>query len=132
MSKTLTISLVALASGGIDQDASKQAFADALDNYCAQHDLEQESIGEAVHALFDRPDLARGARLNMPYVVSQTLTALNASAANFKTLSERVAQYVRDNAGERESGATFGIGKGKGGGVCRWADVPVKPETDSK
>lgn len=131
MSKTLTISLV-LINGSVDKAATLQATDAALDAYIAESELEQETIGQAVHALFDRPDLAKGARLNMPYVVSQTLQALNASPANFKALSERVAQYVRDNAGEQGSGATFGIGKGKGGGVCRWADVPVKPATESK
>ena len=67
MSKTLTVTLATLASGGIDTEKSKAAFADALDSYIAQHELEQEQIGEAVHALFDRPDLARSqGRLRRP------------------------------------------------------------------
>jgi hypothetical protein len=65
----------------------------------------------------------------MPYVVGQTLRGLNVQPENYKTLESLVASFIRENAGDRDSGKAFNIGKGKGGGVLRWIDQPApKPD----
>ena len=134
---TLTIALVVTADG-IDQDASRQAFNSALVNYVAEREVEDDNIGSAVHAVFDQYP---SANINMPALTSYVLQKLNAQPENFNTLEVRVMEYVRSNAdlSEKKDKAgniiqsaeaprtrAFVIGKGKGGGVKRWSDHPVK------
>lgn len=119
--KTLLINLVRFEDGSINVDGTLDAAHSQLLNHIAARETETATIAAAVDELFTDK---LGARLNMPYVVSQCQQKLNAQPENFKALGERVAQYVRDNAGE---GGLFKIGKGKGGGVLRTADQP-KPE----
>lgn len=128
--KTLLINLVRFEDGSINVDATLDAAHSQLLNHIAARETETATIAAAVDELFTEK---LGARLNMPYVVSQCQQKLNAQPENFKALGERVAQYVRDNAGERDSGKLFSIGKGKLGGVLRWSDQPApKPETAAK
>lgn len=121
---TLTITLVT-KDGNIDQDASRAAFDAQLTKFVAERETELSTIGNAVHAVFDA---YKGASINMPALANLALQRLNAQPSNFSTLEERTLQYVRDNAGTRESGAMFAIGKGKGGGVKRWADQPTEAD----
>ena len=126
--KTLLINLVRFEDGSIKVDGTLDAAHSQLLNHIAARETETATIAAAVDELFTDK---LGARLNMPYVVSQCQQKLNAQPENFKALGERVAQYVRDNAGPRESGKLFNIGKGKGGGVTRHSDQPepaAKPE----
>jgi hypothetical protein len=113
------------ADGSIDLEATAEKFAADLLRFQAECETEAATIGAAIHAVFDQYP---GARLNMPAVTSMALQRLNVQPENFKILTEKVQGYIRDHAGDRASGALFGIGKGKGGGVCRWADVPEKTE----
>lgn len=121
----LTVTLVRGTDGSIDVRGSLAAFEAALHKHVAERETETATIAAAVNQVFD--NLAKtGARANMPYVKSATLTVLNALPGNFNELGERVAQYIRDNAGEDK---LFTIGKGKGGGVARNSDKPApKPE----
>lgn len=113
--------------GSIDLDGTERKFSGDLLRFQTERELEAESVGEAVGAVFDKYP---GAKLNMPAVTSMALQNLNVQPENFKTLTEKVQSYIRDRAGERNTGAIFHIGKGKGGGVCRWADQPEpKPES---
>jgi hypothetical protein len=121
---TLNTYLVRAADGSIDHDATTLKFQGDLLKYEAERETEAETVGAAVNAVFDQ---FKGTRLNMPAVTSYALTHLNVQPENFKTLTERVQGFIRDHSGERESGALFSIAKGKHGGVCRWADQPVKP-----
>lgn len=124
--KTLNITLALTASGSVDVDASLAAAKSGILNYIAQRETELETVSEAVGATFDA---LKGAKANMPYVVGQTLRNLNVQPENYKTLESLVAGFIRENAGDRPSGALFNIGKGKGGGVLRWSDQPeAKPE----
>jgi len=125
MSKTLSFTLV-LSAGSIDREASLKAAADTLDRFIAERDTQQETIAAAVGAVFDAH---RGVNLTMPTIEGMALRHLNAQPSNYKVLGKLTLDYVRANAGDRASGATFGIQKGKNGGVCRWADVPEKPAT---
>jgi hypothetical protein len=118
---TLSSYVVRAEDGSIDLDATCTKFAGDLLKYQAERETEAEVVGAAVHAVFDQ---FKGARLNMPAVTSLALQKLNVQPENFKTLSERVQGYIRDHAGEQGSGSLFGIGRGKGGGVIRWADAP--------
>jgi hypothetical protein len=137
MATILSIALVLGSDGKTDKAATLASCSDAIDKYTAERETEEETISEAVHALFDQH---KGARLNMPYVVGECLRTLNVQPANFKPLSEKVAQYVRDNSqGEKaEDGSVarpdslFLIGKGKGGGVARRCDLPPPAAPESK
>ena len=123
MNITLQSYCVRNADGSIDLDATVTKFSGDLLRFQTERELEAEAVGVAVNAVFDQ---FPGAKLNMPAVTSMALQKLNVQPENFKTLTEKVQGYIRDRAGDRESGALYHIGKGKGGGVVRWADVPVK------
>lgn len=135
---TLSIGLIRFADGSVDQDATMCACEAAIVKYVAERETEEVTIAAAVDALFDKH---LGVRVNMPYVCNEACRTLNAQPENFKLLSERVAQYVRDHSqGEKaEDGSVanpdslFLINKGKGGGVARRCDLPEpKPETAAK
>lgn len=127
-----TISLptyVVRVNGSVDRDATVSKFESDLDSFIAERETEQGVIAEAVNAVFDQ---YRGARCNMPFLTSTALNRLNAGPSNHKALTERVQEYVRSNAGTRESGALFSIAKGAGGGVGRWVDLPEAKASDKK
>ena len=113
---TLNITLARAADGSVDEAATLAECQSAIRNYVAQRETEQATIAVAVGEVFD---LLKGGRANMPFVINQALRSLNAQPENFKALSERVADYVRENASEdRASGKLFKIGKGKGAGMA--------------
>jgi hypothetical protein len=126
--------------GVVDTDATMEKFAADLDTYIAERQIESETISNAVNGVFD--DL-KGVRVNVPFVVSSTLQRLNVAAhpAMYATLAERVHSFLSDNSQGKTDKATgaverpnslFVIGKGKGGGIGRRADLPVAAATDSK
>jgi len=126
--------------GSIDEERSVQAFKDNMEVFKAERLLEEESIGNAVHAVFDR---YAGASLNMPALISFTLQGLGAQPANYMTLEKKIHAYIQQNADQpekkdRKTGAllqagepprtrTFRIKRGRGdsSGVSRWSDVPT-------
>jgi hypothetical protein len=123
--------IIRSVDGSIDHEASIGAFAGALLKYEAERETEMEVIAEAVHALFDQ---YKGARLNTPFLVGETLRRLNAQPENYKVLTEKVQRFIRsqsqgetadDGTVERPNSVLI-IGKGKGGGVARRADLPKK------
>lgn len=116
---TITTKLVLKTDGSIDTAASTAAFGKALSLHIAERETQDKEIGEAVSALFDRYP---GQKIAMPAVASMAAQSLNAQPENFKTLSDRVAEYVRANSKSDDS--LFVINKGKGGGVGRRADLP--------
>lgn len=128
---TLLIALVLGSDGKTDKAATLASCDAAIDLYTAERETEEETIAEAVGALFDAH---KGAALNMPYVCNEACRSLNVQPANFKTLTERVAEYVRDHAQGEKVGESFErpdsefvISKGKGGGVRRRCDIPAPP-----
>lgn len=131
MSKTLSFILVVG-----NRDASLANAAAAYDKHIAERETEEQTISEAVHSVFDQYP---GAALTMPTIEGMTLRVLNAQPSNWKALGKRVLEYVRANSdrtavkdddgnivtpAEAPRTRTFGISKGVGGGVKRWADVP--------
>lgn len=134
---TLTVTLVS-DSSGVDVAASMAAFSEALATYVSEREIEDESIGNAVHAVFDQYP---SASISLPALAGFALQKLNVQPENFKALEGRIMDYVRANADQAGKTAkdgtvlataeeartrTFAIGKGKGGGVKRWSDHPVK------
>jgi len=136
MATVLTVTLVS----GTDDDlaANVTAFRSAYLAFVAEREIEDAAIGDAVHAVFDQ---YRSASINMPALAGFALQRLNVQPENFKALEARIMDYVRENADRHEKSdkagvviqaaepprtRTFVIAKGKGGGVRRWADQPVK------
>ena len=107
--------------GQVDQKMTLDKFTTDLSRYCAAAETEHVVLAEKVNETFDK---FKGAKLNMPALVSLTLQALSVTPENYKIMTEKVQDFVRANAGERGK-APFNIAKGKGGGVSRWADMPL-------
>lgn len=153
MSKVLFTSsdLKRLSDGTVDLESSVLSFEAKVNNYVAEVELETEAIAAAVGAVFDKH---LGVRMNMPFIISQSLQHLNVQPENSKSLTDRVHAYIQENAdqdaeyetdpatgkvkgkgderkvtvpAEEDRTRMFGIGKGKGGGVVRWCDIPAKP-----
>lgn len=142
MSKiTLLVTLATLPNGQLDDDGSLDAFQSAYDNFKAERDTEESTIAAAVGACFDAH---KGASQNMPALVHGALRILNVTPSNHKVMEEKVLAYIRQNSdrpavidkktkavltpAEAPRTRLFGIKKGVGGGVCRWADVPEKTD----
>jgi hypothetical protein len=107
------------ADGTIDVEATCQKFEGDLLVHIAERETEEEQVATAVHGVFDT---YKGARINMPALVSAAVTRLGVQPANYQVLADAVHAYVRSNAG-----TLFTIQKGKGGGVSRISDEP-KPK----
>jgi hypothetical protein len=133
---TLTVTLVE-GNNGIDQDASLNAFRSALATFVVEREIQEDTIANAVHSLFDK---YLGVNINMPALCSSVLQALNVQPENFKVMETRVQEYVRQNSdlsekkdkegnvvqiGEPVGTRAFHIAKGKGGGVTRTCDRPI-------
>jgi len=126
MSKSLSFALV-LSAGSIDREASLAVAESALDAHIAERETQQSNIADAVSAVFDEYP---GANLTMPTIEGMVSRQLNAVPSNYKTLTKLALDFIRANSGDKASGSTFGITKGKGGGVCRWADVSDSPASE--
>jgi len=127
MEINLATYMVRGTDGTPDTSATLNKFSADLDNYIASRETEQEVIAAAVNVVFDAH---KGVRMNVPFVISQALTALNVSAHPhmFNTLTQRVHAYISDNS--KGDNSLFQIAKGKGGGCSRRADRVET--TDSK
>lgn len=138
MSTSITVDLV-VTDGLVDIDASAQVFRTAALKRQAELETEGAEIAQACEELFDQ---YRGKAIPMPTVGSMVAQKLNAQPENFKVLSDRVLDYVRSNSqstGSEEEGtlvlhpdSLFVIGKGKGGGCSRRADIQPKPAKPAK
>jgi hypothetical protein len=124
----ISVTLARTASGSVDVAASLAAFESAVHLHIAEKETELATIAAAASLTFDELKANGNPRVNMPFVINETVRRLNPLPANYNALTAAVGQYLRDNAGPREEGKLFGIGKGKGAGVTRWSDVPAQPE----
>jgi hypothetical protein len=113
-------SFVVLSAGSVDVAASTAKFTAALNTYIAERETENGQIATAVSAVFDSH---KGKVLTMPTLAALALQQLNAQPENFKALTDRVTNYIRENS--RGEGAPLRVTKGKGGGVSRRADAPA-------
>lgn len=121
--------VVRSVSGAIDHEASIGAFATKLLQLEAQLEQEEKDIGAAVHALFDE---WKGARLNVPFILSSVVRTLGATPEDHKSMSTKVHKYLQNRSqgkalpdgGWERPNSLFHIGLGKGGGVSRRSDKP--------
>lgn len=104
------------SNGSVDHEATLAKFAGDLASWEAQREADNAAIGVAVHSLFDRH---LGKRLPMPFLTGEVLKALNAQPENYKSLTEKLTDYVRTSP-------EFDTAKGKGGGCGRVCDLPSK------
>lgn len=135
MSVALTSAVLAAyvvrgSDGAVDLASTILKFEDDLSRFVAERETEQSVIAEAIAAIFDQH---KGTAINMPALQTFALQKLNAQPSNYTVLSERVAEYVRENSqGEVKEGveerpqSLFVIKKGKGGGVHRRCDMKPK------
>jgi hypothetical protein len=105
------------SSGSIDSGATVAKFEAELAAFVTGTAEEQGNISGAVSAVFDEN---KGKRIAMPTLISLSLVKLNAQVENFQALGEKVHTFVKANT------ETYSVAKGKGGGVGRIADLPVK------
>lgn len=133
---SLTVKLVRDADGVVDETATLSAAREAIARHVAQREVELSTILSAIQAVCDEK---AGVHMNMPYVVNQALTKLNAQPENMSTLKERVETTIRANAStKREDGKLFRVLRGKPpagiqtGTFARWSDVPESEQLKSK
>jgi len=142
---TLSAFVVRGEDGRLDSDATVAKFVDRLAEWESAVEKEDSAIAAAVHEVFDTK-IVKGGSLNMDAIVTFAIPALNPNSDNFAILRDRIKDWVRTNADqpakkskdgktvlvEAEAPRTraFSIAKGKGGGVRRWADVAVKPDSE--
>ena len=123
--------------GKVNVALTMAAFEKSLADYIVRQELEGEAIATAVNAVFDQ---YKGARMNTPFVVNQALIKLEVTPANSQLLTERVTAYLQENTdrqkkvdrktkaviheAEEDRTRLFGVSKGPGGGLVRWADIP--------
>jgi hypothetical protein len=74
----------------------------------------EKSIRRAVAAIFDEH---KGAHINLPAVVVLTMSRLDVTPENYATVSQMVANYVRNSP-------RYLVLSGKVGGVMRVKDMP--------
>lgn len=123
----ITSFIVRSSSGAIDHEASIGAFANALLKIESEREAQEEKIGMAVNALFDQ---YKGARLNIPFILTSVVPKLGSTPETHKTLEKATHRYIqaRSQGATLEDGTVenpnsmFVIGKGKRGGVLRRAD----------
>ena len=105
--------IVRFFDGSIDHEESLSQFAGELIKYELEVEVEVKGIALAVNALFDQH---RGARLNAPYLVGETLRRLSVTPETYTSLTLKVQEFLR-------SSPAFDVNKGKGGGWARSADL---------
>lgn len=124
--------------GALDFDGTMKKFAERVTEYDAAVSMETETIGAAVHAVFDSHPIVLG----MDYIADSALPMLNPTPDNHPVLKERIKEYIRTNSdrgeikiegnsvipAEKPGTRLFAVLRGKGGGVKRHADHPAKPQ----
>ncbi len=106
-------------SGSVDVTASANAYAKALTDWVNENEIASDEIAGAVNSVLDAHATSR---VPMPALLSLSATALGATPATFKVLSDRVHAYVK---GQVTAGNLFVV-KGLGGGVGREAPPAKK------
>jgi len=129
----MTVELVS----GTDDDraANVYVFQEAYDLFIAANLNLSDKIAGAVDAVFDEyPNKP----IVIPSLVNAAMGHLTYSLNTFKSLSDSIVEYVRENAdrtdrkdragnvissAEADRTRKFKIGKGANGGVTRWSNV---------
>ena len=121
------------AVGSVDEDATVQKFRGALATFITERETEESRIFEEIDTVLSANV---GTRTNLDYVTGTVVRALNGNALNHTSLKAKVAEQIRANAcGEKDGKPIdrdtdeelaqprrYFMGKGRDGGVARWAD----------
>jgi len=150
--RDLVVPFVVLASGEIDQAPTLDKFASAFAEYCAAYAIERDVIGGAVHRVFDdfkASNKGKGVKLNAgalrTFVMKQPEVAAQLTSPEaYNVIEEMLTRFLKDNTDvlqkkdrktkkivrEAEAYGTrlFHTSRGRGGGIFRVSDFPVKPE----
>jgi hypothetical protein len=117
------------ATGSVDVLGSATKYAEALQAWCAEHEVDSDTIETAVEAVFDRFD---GKRMSVPALIGYAVTELAASPEQHKALTARVHAYMK---GQKETGR-LEVTLGPKGGIARMArpgePIPVKESKAAK
>lgn len=131
MNTKIEITLVHGNDGKVDVQSTLAEAETTILAYTATRETEEETIKSVLDQVFEsRP----GVKMNMPYVINQALALMGIAEqpTNYKVLSTRVHDYISANSQGKTDKETklverpdsyFVIGKGKGGGVARRADL---------
>ena len=114
-----------LSTGGIDYEASCKKLIDDLQQYEASLKATTSKVEDAILSVFDT---YRGANLNKDALTTFTMQTLGAGPLDYAIYKEAIDAVLKQDTGDRESGKSFGMRKGVGGGFWLWAD---KPESTS-
>lgn len=113
---SVNFDVVRFADGSVDLDSTMDQIRLSVAGIIEQMESESEGIGKAVNGIFDQ---YKGQTIAMPAIQALVLQRLNASPETFKSLSEKVTDYLRNNSGEF---GLFTIARGRAGGVSRNVD----------
>jgi len=102
--------------GTISLEETLTNIAKAVQGQIEKEASLSEGIGVHVHAVFDKH---KGRVLPFPALISAVVSAMGTPLSEYKETSEAIAVWVRANP-------EFIVNKGKGGGVARRSDFPVK------
>lgn len=133
---SVTVEAVRLSDGALDVARVLELVRAQLESNEANNADANVRIEAAVHDLFDQ-HLGQGIPMpDVQMLVFQNL-GLTLPATNISDFIDgwkgRIGNFIRSQAGEQESGAVFGVTKGRGGGVKRWRDVPaLEPKKGKK
>lgn len=125
---TITLSdFAVLTNGSVDTNATMAKFQETLLNYVTERETETAEIAAAVEAALDSNS---GTRMHFDFLASSAARNMNAQNENFKTLENKIRNYVRENScaadadgNPVDSNKPYHIGRGAGGGVGRWSDI---------
>jgi hypothetical protein len=112
------------SNGSVDREATVAKLVSALNTYIQERDTESEVVLDLVRQVFDSQPA--GMYITLPTLAQIVVQKMGVPLASFAPMLEVVKDRIRCAAGTRESGSVFGITKGPGAGVCRWATTPVK------
>lgn len=121
------------SNGSVDMDQTLNKFRHTVSQFIADRETEETKIAEAIELVLSDNV---GTRTNLDFVTGTVARSLNANASNYTDLKDKAADYIRQNAcGEKDGKPVdtktgmeldeprcYFLGKGRDGGVCRWAD----------
>jgi hypothetical protein len=115
----ITFNLTVDDKGIINRDESMLNFENMLTNMCAEQKKEQETIANAVSAVFDT---LNGKRAPLDFVIGQATNKIGAVSENYTSLYDKVDHYLHVNS--KGDNSLFNIGRGKGhAGIGRVKDL---------
>jgi hypothetical protein len=108
--------------GSVDLDATVDQFATDVQEYVNTVEADGKLCGTAVNAVFDQ---YKGTNISMPALSSLALHWIDGNVgklepSEYVPMSVKIHDYVVNHKDQ------YVVAKGKGGGVKRVSDIPVK------